>query len=348
MDVGQVILIIVSGLGVFHGLFVAVVLWNIKGGLSTSNRLLSMLMLVLSLRIAKSVMLTFLPDLETLYVYLGLSLLTLIGPLFLLYSKSIISRSNSIRTIDLLHLLPGFLFIMMAIPLKIFGFNRMPDIGVGILLLLFYGHLLAYLLIAKFKFINPAKTDSLLSPQGSKWLDIVFYSMVCLWIVYVLNVFEDGIPYIVGPILYSAVVYTATYLAISGRYLQAINTVKYQTTNFTDDEVDHLFQSVENMMHKDLLYLNQEVTLSTLASQLNTSVQKLSFVINSRSGVNFNEYINRLRIKTAMEMLQNPDLKNLTIAAIGFDAGFNSLSSFNISFKKFTGKTPSAYRKTGR
>ena len=134
MDVGQVILIILSGLGVFHGLFVAVVLWNIKGGLSTSNRLLSMLMLVLSLRIAKSVMLTFLPDLETLYVYLGLSLLTLIGPLFLLYSTAIISRSNSIRTLDLLHLLPGFLFILMASPLKIFGFNRMPDKGVGILL----------------------------------------------------------------------------------------------------------------------------------------------------------------------------------------------------------------------
>src|SRR5687767_4470232 len=208
MDIRQVILIIVSGLGVFHGLFVAIVLWNYKGALVTANRLLSILMLIMSLRIGKSVIMTFSPHLEILYIYLGLCLLTLAGPLFLLYSKSVIFKSNTLRKVDLLHLLPGFIFMVMAVPFQVFGFQQIPDITVGVLFFLFYGHFLAYLLITKFQIINRTNNEHFLS---KKWLDIVFYGLICLWIVYVLNLFEERIPYIIGPVIYSIVVYTITF-----------------------------------------------------------------------------------------------------------------------------------------
>jgi YesN/AraC family two-component response regulator len=140
-------------------------------------------------------------------------------------------------------------------------------------------------------------------------------------------------------------VYTITFLAISRRYLQNINTVKYQTINVTDEEVDDVFRSVETLMQQGRLYLEPDISLANLSKQLKISAQKLSFVINTRAGSNFNEYINKFRVKNAIEILKNPGSKDLTIASIGYDSGFNSLSSFNVAFKKFTGVTPSEYRK---
>jgi AraC-like DNA-binding protein len=43
-------------------------------------------------------------------------------------------------------------------------------------------------------------------------------------------------------------------------------------------------------------------------------------------------------------MLSNPKYDNLTIAAIAYECGFNSLSSFNTAFKKQVGVTPSAFK----
>ena len=345
MALQEVIIIILSGIGVFHGLLVAAVLWNYKGALVLSNRLLSVLMLTLSLRIGKSVALSFSQNLEILYVYLGLCLLTVIGPLFLLYSKSTILKSNMIEKAGWLHFLPGGFLILLALPFEAYGFRQIPDSFVAILFFFFYGHLLAYLLVTKFKVINPAGKAASVSREIVKWLDVLFYGLVCLWIVFVLNLFEDRIPYIIGPITYSAVVYTITFLAISRRYLQNINTVKYQTVKASDEEVDVVFRSVETLMQEGRKYLEPDISLANLAKQLKISAQKLSFVINTRAGSNFNEYINKFRVTNAIEILKNPGSKDLTIASIGYDSGFNSLSSFNVAFKKFTGVTPSEYRK---
>ena len=43
--------------------------------------------------------------------------------------------------------------------------------------------------------------------------------------------------------------------------------------------------------------------------------------------------------------LKNPLKKELTVLEILYEVGFNSKSSFNTSFKKYTGKTPTDFRK---
>ena len=77
---------------------------------------------------------------------------------------------------------------------------------------------------------------------------------------------------------------------------------------------------------------------------LNLSTQVLSMVINQKSGQNFNSFINTFRIAEATRLFGEEKYKHLTIAAIAFEVGFNSISSFNAAFKKQTGKTPLAYR----
>ncbi len=60
---------------------------------------------------------------------------------------------------------------------------------------------------------------------------------------------------------------------------------------------------------------------------------------------NFYEYVNNYRIEEFKRLLLEPKYENIKFLNIAFDVGFNSKSTFNTSFKKFTGKTPSEYKK---
>src|SRR6185503_2829883 len=60
---------------------------------------------------------------------------------------------------------------------------------------------------------------------------------------------------------------------------------------------------------------------------------------------NFFDFINRFRIDEAKLMLTNPKDRKITVLEVLYQVGFNSKSSFNTLFKKYTGLTPTAFRK---
>lgn len=340
MSIGQITLIIISGLGVFHGLFLTVLLWTNKESANISNKLLGWMMIILSIRVGKSVVMAFASNLQTIYIYLGLCLMMFIGPLFLLYSKAVLTRAQRINPNQLLHFVPGAIFIALAIPMQNIGFKNIPTVVALLFYLVFYLHFLGYVLYVKLKIIRQA--DS--SAEVISWLNILSFGLLAIWFEYVLNLFEESIPYILGPIVYSITVYFITYLAFKKKYLTLVNTVKYKTTAVSEDESIALFNALEDLMQQDKVFLDPNLTLATLAKRLKVSVQKLSMTVNLRANSNFNEYVNGYRIGHAKTVLKDGNPSNLTIAAVAYECGFNSLSSFNTAFKKNTGKTPSAFR----
>lgn len=343
MDFQQIILIIISGLGVFHGIFIAILLWTHNKFSNYPGRILSVLMILLSLRIGKSVVLEFYSNLEFIYIYIGLCLLMFMGPLFYLYCRAVIHQESSLHNKDLLHILPGIFLIFIGIVFWNQPVANIPVLLALVVFLIIYSHLLCYLLKSKIQLINKLQ----LLPKTKKtkeWLNILFYGLLLIWGIYALNLFEDEIPYIIGPILYSLIVYTITYLVISNKYLQVLSGIKYKTSGIDDEEVNHLFIQIETVIKEEKLFLNPDVSLGMLSKISKVSPQKISLAINSKLGNNFNEYINRQRINYSLSMIKDPKSNSLTIAAIAVDSGFNSLSSFNTSFKKYTGKTPSSYR----
>lgn len=90
-------------------------------------------------------------------------------------------------------------------------------------------------------------------------------------------------------------------------------------------------------------YLEEEVTLHSLALKIGFKEKHLSFIINKVVGQHFFDFINSYRIEEAKELLKK---KELNIQQIMFEVGFNSKSSFNTAFKKYTSLTPSEYRKS--
>lgn len=107
---------------------------------------------------------------------------------------------------------------------------------------------------------------------------------------------------------------------------------------------EHIIK-LEEIIVKDKRYLDPNLSLDSLAEKLQLSKSYLSRIINTELQTSFNDYINSLRIAEAKQLLHNPEFSNYTLVSIGLEAGFSSKTTFNNAFKKFTGVTPSHFRK---
>jgi len=89
---------------------------------------------------------------------------------------------------------------------------------------------------------------------------------------------------------------------------------------------------------------SEELSLTRVAQAVNISGNYLSEKFKNVTGVNFVEYVARVRFEKACDLLENVDRR---ISEIAFAVGFQSLSQFNRIFKKLSGRSPSAFRATG-
>jgi len=115
----------------------------------------------------------------------------------------------------------------------------------------------------------------------------------------------------------------------------------------SDERLLEIKEDLNHLMINTEPYLETELTLTTLAKQLNISSNQLSYVINHGFGENFFSYINKYRVDKAKQLLLDEKSKHLSIIGIAFESGFSSKTSFNTTFKKVTQFTPSEFKKKG-
>ena len=101
---------------------------------------------------------------------------------------------------------------------------------------------------------------------------------------------------------------------------------------------------VIELMEKEKYYQEPELTLQNLADKLHVPAYQVSQAINEGLKKNFYDLVNGYRIEEAKRLLLDPNNNNYTILSVGFEAGFNSKTTFNTVFKKFTGLTPTEFR----
>ncbi|SEW56395.1 helix-turn-helix domain-containing protein [Chitinophaga arvensicola] len=124
-----------------------------------------------------------------------------------------------------------------------------------------------------------------------------------------------------------------------------ITSIKYKGSTLTEDNALKIQEQLKELMEREQLYTNPELTLGDVARTLEIHDAILSQVINSKFGQNFYDYINSLRVEAFKKIVAAPGSKSYTLLSIAFECGFNSKSSFNRNFRKFTGQQPSAYLK---
>lgn len=114
----------------------------------------------------------------------------------------------------------------------------------------------------------------------------------------------------------------------------------------TKHERDEIaFSEIDAYVVKNQKFLDPHLSLERLSKEIHKSTSSVSKLMNAHAGCNFPDYINTLRVEEAKRLLGDSDFSNYTIVAIGLECGFNSKSTFYTAFKKFTGVTPTAFRK---
>lgn len=116
----------------------------------------------------------------------------------------------------------------------------------------------------------------------------------------------------------------------------------------SDDELKEMKSMLIQVMEDKKPFLDAELSLFKLASQLDISSHLLSYVINNGCNENFYQFINRYRVEEAKRMIRDPNMEHLSLMGIAFEVGFNSKTVFNTTFRKITDQTPSEFKKAIR
>jgi len=106
------------------------------------------------------------------------------------------------------------------------------------------------------------------------------------------------------------------------------------------------FKKIRDAIIKEQLFLNPSIQLKDISILFDLNETYISKILNENENVNFNDFINSLRVKEVKRLISLEEYKDYTITAIGLEAGFNSKSSFYSAFKKFTGTTPKEFQKS--
>lgn len=121
----------------------------------------------------------------------------------------------------------------------------------------------------------------------------------------------------------------------------------------SEDQTSLMTSLTENKLVNDLekfertdIYLKNDISLPGLASYCKTNTKYLSYVIKHHKGMDFNNYINSLRINYIIEKLtHDPEYQKYKIATLAEESGFSSQNKFATVFKKITNISPSVFIK---
>jgi AraC-like DNA-binding protein len=177
-----------------------------------------------------------------------------------------------------------------------------------------------------------------------KWIKISFYSSVLIGVVVIfatlLPSLTFNILFEIGTILFYVgfgllfIQYPRFYPKIKSILSEQIHPVK------SNNSITWSMAKESIIAHQ--LHIKQGVTIEDVAKHLKTSRNSISALINREAGVNFNSWINELRINDAKQiMCEDP---SLPIAQISEMVGFSEPSNFSKQFKLVTQHSPKQWR----
>lgn len=181
-----------------------------------------------------------------------------------------------------------------------------------------------------------------------EWVRILFFSALGIGVVAMVSNFL--------PMKYDWIVtlmFSVFYFGFAQEYIKynkvftviepaiSVPTIEISTmpTRLIKTDWDYLKQQVLSNKY----YRETGVTIEDLANKLNIGRTTLSNLINREEGVNFNTWINSLRIDDAKQLLvNNPEY---TLAIISEMVGYTEQANFSRQFKQIAGESPLLWRK---
>ncbi len=288
----------------------------------------------------------------------------LFGPAMLFYLRAQVNREFQLKPIHLWHLLPWFVFFLPQLIVFFMGPETVDRVMEStfftwgsrselVLRLISYGYYFyhSWKLLAAYREWLKDRFSQIESVSLSWFRN--FLMLMIFWIIFreIMNIIDAyfDLPFYQDWWWNLALGLAAIYVGISGLGQKQAADMLFSEEQEKEEEsqaVDEqqiLLQQLDSKMQNERFFLQPELTVRELASQMKVSSSELSAAINSQKGVNFNDYINALRVQEFIRVYPLPENRNYTILSIAYDCGFNSKATFNRAFKKETGKSPKEF-----
>lgn len=336
LNLADLIVLLICSIGIVLGTFFSIFLLITREKQPQAKIFLVLYLLAFSIRIGKSIIHNY-HSLSPTIRNICLGCLLAIGPSLFLYCKHLLHPLMTIKWRNtLLHYLPFFSFISMS-----YFIPNNANSSFYIIYYLLNFHIAVY---ACYSFFYIRKSATSIEPVTLKWLNILSFVTLFVAIFFLLNLFIR-LPYISLGLLFSVVILGLSFWALKNIQVFKKETPKYAKSYLSEADSLSYMQQLNMLMKKDKLYLDPDITLAKLSKQLGINRKKLSQAINQTTQNNYSKYIASLRVEEAKRLLADPNNEKYKIAAIAYDSGFNSLSSFNNTFKQLVGITAVNYRK---
>jgi len=372
-------------IGVFEGLFLAMLLFT-KKRKTISDKILSLFFIVFSLNIGLSYIDAYNRNhgfLYPIFIFTAAPFLLLHGPLLWLYIKSLTDQFFKLKPVYLLNLIP---FAAMVIHHTVAFYILPASEKIQIVQTESFKHDLAYYVFVLSIAVSPViyfyfalrsinryklKIESYYSQKTGidlKWLKVIVGSWLFMQLIvnafFIADLFVPVASF--GVMQFFSFVTGAIYVVFIGFYglkqenVFLTHTIQINLEKEAGNQLKNNYEkpvtAAENEFIKQLLnhmsehkpYLEPEITLKILSTQLKVSAEFLSEIINTDFNKNFFDFINYYRIEEFKSQIKNEKNKKLTIIGIAYDCGFNSKATFNRVFKRSTGLTPSEYISTSQ
>lgn len=321
-------------------------------------------------------------DLFTHFHLLSISLISLFllqGGFLYVYISALVRYKTVLKRQDLIHLVPFVLFNLYLLIISFF-----PEISQKVRMdfvhvkiqppMIFIFFLIITALSGPFYFIlslrrlkkhdiNIFNNFSFSEIINLEWLRKLVYIFGIVWsalifitvIHHVFNLFSmvfctDGLFLSLSAFVISIgyfglkqkVIFTSE--TTNEQFLVTETKIKYSGSPITENEAEEYAKKLSTYMVSTKAFLNPNLTLPQLASEIGISSHYLSQIINERFEMNFFDFVNQYRVEEVKEKIIDPKYENYSLLGIAFECGFNSKSAFNRIFKKFTDQTPSQYK----
>ena len=357
--------------GIAQGVFVVLVLNNKSVRKSRANLFLSILLIALSFSIAHILFAgTVLNHFSGNVYHLGDPTFFLIAPLLWFYTNELTGQPVKWSWRLILHFLPFLIIIFLSLTLnqtdpgfflKVFFDQHYRFINIGFWIAM-VAQFSAYQAVTRKKL---AGYQAIIQMEVSNkenvditWIRFFMILFLLINVFFLIALFAAihlvSANWITKAtaLTFSLSVFALGYKGILQKQLFDRTQVKASDSVNLPSVEPKESKSDPGLMHKVLEYMNEkkpyldpELTLSSLAKDLTISRSQLSQLINDGAGQNFYDFINKYRVEEVKKLMVDPKMANFNLLGIALEAGFKSKSTFNLIFKRFTGITPTEYRK---
>jgi AraC-like DNA-binding protein len=325
-----------SALGVFNGVMLSVWLLTRKNS-QRGDFWLALLLLLLSVRIGKSVAFYFIPDLDKSILQLGLTACLLIGPCLIAYVAHLVSANSILSKVKLVFSVLIAAIVILGI---VYPYSAHLDLWQY---WIYRGSSYVWLVCLLWGFY-------LYKSQIKGWrvhwrrhvTDKGFVTLVgssLIWFVYYTASYTS---YIMGALCFSLILYLSLLSVLRTNQKQPEELKKYANNKLTESQIENYSLVLDELMEKERLYLDSQLTLPRLAKRLSIPHTLLSQLLNAQYQMNFKQYINSQRIELAQKLLL--EQPNASVEDIAEQSGFVASSTFYSAFKNQTGLTPNRFR----